>query len=83
MICDEIRADRDTIIRHNPVGTPEETLLWMLLNVLVSYLSLEHNETPCFTGATDAEAYRKAIHHVLGARRADFDAGPHIEKMLS
>jgi len=81
-ICENISADREAIIRYNPVGTAEETLLWMLLSVLVSYLSLDEQETPCFTGMPDADTYRKAILHVLAARNADFDAGPHIEKML-
>ena len=39
-ICDGIRADRDVIIKHNPIGTEDEILLWMLLSCLISYLSL-------------------------------------------
>jgi len=78
-ICDEIRTDRDKIIANNPVGTPEETLLWMLLGVLVSYLSLDDAQTPCFTGKPDAETYRNAILFVLSGRMLpDFDAVSHL-----
>ncbi|HUF05572.1 MAG TPA: hypothetical protein VMM38_15535 [Aridibacter sp.] len=79
-ICDGVRRDREAIIRHNPIGTDEEILLWMLLSVLISYLSLYEIETPCFTGRPDAETYRKAIRHVLKDRRAtDFDVEPYIK----
>lgn len=82
-ICDGIHADRESIIPHNPIGTPEETLLWMLLSVLLSYLSVEGSETPCFTGTPNAETYHTAISFVLKDRRdGNFDAGPHIERML-
>ncbi|MGH9948717.1 MAG: hypothetical protein ACRD6X_16205 [Pyrinomonadaceae bacterium] len=82
-ICEEIRVDREMIIRHNPIGTAEETLLWMLLNVLGSYLSLEESETPCFTGIPDAATYRKAIDFVLTGRKAgDFDSTSIILRML-
>ena len=43
-------------------------MLWMLLGVLVSYLSLSEIETPCFTGKPDAETYRNAIRFVLKGR---------------
>lgn len=78
-ICDGIREDRDSIIRHNPLGTPEEILLWMLLSCLISYLSLSEQETPCFTGKPSAETYRKAIIFILKNRRAtDFDVEPYL-----
>ena len=77
-----IIADRDSIIRHNPVGTPEEILLWMLLACLTSYLNLTDHETPCFTGRPDANTYREAIIYVLRDRRADdFDAALHLAKL--
>lgn len=80
-ICEGIFRDRDAIIRHNPIGADEEILLWMLLSVLISYLSLSEIETPCFTGVPDAETYRKAIRHVLkGRREADFDIEPFLER---
>lgn len=83
-ICDGIRADRQTIIRHNPIGTPHETLLWMVLSVLVSYLSLDDPQTPCFTGRPDEQAYRNAILFVLRDRRApDFDAGQYLDMLLN
>ena len=60
-----VAEDRESIIKHNPIGTPEETLLWMLLSSLVVYLSLEEIETPCFPGKSDAKAYREAIRFIL------------------
>lgn len=83
-ICSGIRKDRDAIIRHNPIGAPDEILLWMLLSCLVSYLSLSEQETPCFTGKPNAETYRNAIIFVLKDRRAsDFDVDNHIEQLLA
>ncbi len=83
-ICEGIRADREKIVQQNPIGTREETLLWMLLGVLISYLNLEANETPCFAGVSDDTTYRKAIHFVLNDRKAsDFDSEPIIERMLA
>ena len=78
-----IRADRESIIRHNPIGTDEEVLLWMLLSCLVSYLNLTELETPCFTGRPDAETYRQAIIFILRDRRAnDFDPHYYLDKLL-
>ncbi|HYP50901.1 MAG TPA: hypothetical protein VEQ34_08165, partial [Pyrinomonadaceae bacterium] len=70
-ICAGIDEDSESIFRHNPIGTREETLLWMLLSVLISYLSLSEIETPCFTGKPTAETYRQAILFVLRDRKAD------------
>ena len=73
-ICREIAGDREVIIRNNPVGTPEEILLWMLLGTLISYVSLSEVETPCFNGKPDAAVYRDAIRFVLKSRNAnEFD----------
>ena len=66
-----IEKDRDTIIKHNPLGTDEEILLWMLLSVLHSYLSLNEQETPCFSGAPTADVYRDAIAFVLRNRKSE------------
>ncbi len=78
-ICEEIHADREIICKHNPIGTRGETLLWMLLGCLVSYLSLSEIETPCFTGKPTAETYRQAILFVLKDRKtADFDAEKYL-----
>ena len=73
-ICDGIRDDRAVIIKHNPIGTEEETLLWMLMSVLISYLSLEEQDMPCFPGTPNADTYRQAISHILQNRKeGDFN----------
>ena len=78
-IIDGIREDRESIIKHNPLGTDEEILLWMLLAVLSSYLNLTEQETPCFTGRPDAETYREAIRFVMRDKIADdFDVEPYF-----
>lgn len=78
-ICKGIVEDRDSIIRYNPLGTPEEILLWMLLSCLISYMSLSEMETPCFTGKPDAGTYRHAILFVLKDRKTDdFDAEKYL-----
>ena len=81
-IVDGIEEDRDLIIRHNPIGTPAETLLWMLMSCLVSFLSLSDNETPCFTGRPDAETYKEAIRFIL-RNQADpqFDPEPALDRL--
>lgn len=82
-IIDGIRADRALIVKHNPIGTEEEILLWMLLSCLVSFLSLEDNETPCFTGRPDAETYREAIRFVLKGRMEEpFDVEDHLTRLI-
>ncbi|HLM59260.1 MAG TPA: hypothetical protein VK308_00520 [Pyrinomonadaceae bacterium] len=83
-ICKGIFEDRETICKHNPIGTREETLLWMLLSCLISYLSLEEIETPCFTGKPTAETYRTAILYVLKDRKAaGFDAENYLDKLIT
>ena len=82
-IVDGICRDREQIIRHNPIGSDDEVLLWMLLSCLISYLSLEEVETPCFTGRPNAETYRHAIHFVLRDRATpDFDPQPYLDKLI-
>lgn len=82
-IVDGIIEDRETIIKHNPLGTREEILLWMLLSVLVSYLNLSEIESPCFTGKPDADTYRQAIVFVLNDRRKDsFDIESFLTKIV-
>jgi len=77
-----ILEDRESIIRHNPIGPPEEILLWMLLSSLVVYLNLNELETPCFTGRPDANTYRQAIEFILRDRKkTEFDAGPLLDKL--
>ncbi len=81
-ICRQIYEDRNVIRQHNPIGTREETLLWMLLGCLISYLSLTEIETPCFAGKPTAETYRDAILFVLKNRKTeDFGAETHLEKL--
>ena len=81
-IIDGIREDRESIIKHNPLGTDEEILLWMLLACLTSYLNLTEQETPCFTGMPTAETYREAIRFVVTPRRdSDFDLDPLLERL--
>jgi hypothetical protein len=76
-----ILDDRDSIIRHNPIGTDEEILLWMLLSSLTLYLNLAEIEIPCFTGRPDASTYREAILFVLKDRRVgDFDIGQYLDR---
>jgi hypothetical protein len=81
-IVDGIVNDQDVIIRHNPIGGRDEILLWMLMSCLVSYLSLDAVETPCFTGRPDAETYRQAIRFILTERKLnDFDVEPYLAKL--
>lgn len=82
-ICCGIKEDRETIWKHNPIGTREEILLWMLLSCLISYLSLTEIETPCFNGKPDAETYRNAILFVLKDRKTEnFDAGKYLTNLV-
>jgi hypothetical protein len=79
-ICNGIYDDRESIYKHNPIGTREETLLWMLLSCLISYMSLSELETPCFTGIPTAESYRQAILFVLKDGKTDeFDAEKYLD----
>ena len=83
-ICDGINEDRESIIKHNPIGPPDEILLWMLLSCLISYLNLTDLETPCFTGKPDAKTYRDAVLFVLKNRRVDnFDADKFLDELTS
>ncbi len=80
-ICEVIIQDRETICKHNPIGSEEEILLWMLLSCLISYLSLSEVETPCFTGMPDAKTYRNAILFVLKDRKIDnFDTEEYLQR---
>jgi len=78
-----ITEDRESIIKHNPIGPPDEILLWMLLSCLISYLNLTEIETPCFNGEPDASTYRKAVLFVLDRHAADkFDVDKYLNEML-
>jgi hypothetical protein len=81
-ICRGIYEERESICKHNPIGTPDEILLWMLLGCLSSYLSLSEIETPCFNGKPDADTYRNAILFVLRNRKEnDFDTDIYLEEL--
>ena len=82
-ICNGINEDREIIIKHNPLGSDEEILLWMLLSILISYLSLDEKEIPCFPNSTNLETYRQAILFILKDRKAeDFDSEKYLSKFL-
>lgn len=81
-ICSDLRADSEIIVKHNPIGTREEILLWMLLGVLISYLSLSEQETPCFTGTANAATYQNAILFVLSGR-TDFDPARYLDELTA
>ncbi|MCS6874888.1 MAG: hypothetical protein N2Z23_07145 [Pyrinomonadaceae bacterium] len=82
-LCEQIAKNSESIIKHNPIGTPEETLLWMLLGTLVYYLNLSEVETPCFASPPTAQTYKQAILHVLRNRKMnDFDPEKYIDRML-
>lgn len=79
-IVDGIIEDRETIVKHNPIGTEEEILLWMLLSCLTMYLNLTDIEMPCFNGKPDAKTYREAIRFIVRDKIIDnFD----VENILS
>lgn len=83
-ICEGLADDRASIIKHNPIGTDAEIMLWMLLNCLDSYLSLSEQEMPCFTGRPDKTTYRDAIMFVLrGRTEGEFDAAAYIDKLIA
>lgn len=83
-LCEGVYADRETIVKHNPIGSREETLLWMLLGVLTAYLSLSENETPCFTGIPTAETYKTAIEFIIRNRaEIPFNIDKYLEKLIS
>lgn len=82
-ICRGVYEDRAIIIKHNPVGTPDEILLWMVLGILINYLSLSELETPCFSGRPTAETYRQAILFVLRDRKnGEFDAAAFLDDLI-
>jgi hypothetical protein len=82
-ICRGIFEDRAIIIKHNPIGTRAETLLWMLLSILISYLSISEIETPCFTGMPTVETYRQAILFILKDRKTEeFDAERYLNDLI-
>jgi hypothetical protein len=82
-LCSGISEDSEKICKHNPIGTREEILLWMLLSVLISYLSLSEIEVPCFVGKPTEKTYRDAILRVLQTRKENaFDADKYLNQLL-
>ncbi len=82
-ICGGIFEEKAIICKHNPIGTPEEILLWMLLNCLIVYLSLSEIETPCFKGMPSKQIYREAIHFVLKDRMdKDFNIENYLRELV-
>ncbi len=78
-----IYEDRESIQKYNPIGTPEEIMLWMLMCCLISYLSLSEVETPCFPGKPDARTYQDAIIFVLKDRKLDsFDERLYLAELV-
>jgi hypothetical protein len=83
-ICEGVYEDREIIVKHNPTVSDEEALLWMLLGILISYLSLDEKEIPCFPNSTSTETYRQAILFIVQDRKTeDFDAEKYLEKLCS
>jgi hypothetical protein len=83
-ICNGIYEDRETICKHNPIGSSDEILLWMLLSCLISYLSLDDKEMPCFNGTPNAKTYYDAILFVLQKRKlTEFNAAKYLEKLCT
>ena len=83
-IVNGIIDDRESIVRHNPMGSDEEILLWMLLSCLVSYLNLTEVETPCFTGRPDAVMYFESLRFVLRNRKEpEFNEDSYLKSLLS
>ncbi len=80
-ICNGIYEDRETIIKHNPLGSDAEILLWMLMSILISYLSLDDKEIPCFPNSTSLETYRHAILFILNERKSEnFEVEKYLAK---
>ena len=76
--------DRESIIKHHPIGTAEEVLLWMLLACLTSYLNLDDKEMPCFTGTPNNQTYRDAIAFVVSSKVDDkFDLDKYLGQFES
>ena len=83
-ICEGVYEDRAIIIKHNPTGSNEEALLWMLLGILISYLSFDEKEIPCFPNSTSTETYRQAILFIVQGRKIEnFDVEKYLKKLCS
>ncbi len=81
-IVEGLLDDADLIVKHNPIGTRDETLMWMLLSCLLSYLSIADDQAPCFTGRPDAATYAEAIRFIVRPRQAEsFDVDQYLSRL--
>ncbi len=81
-IVDGVVEDCESICRHNPIGTEEETLLWMVMSCLINFLGLSDNEIPCFPGGSTSSTYRQAIEFIAREYgETAFDAATHLDKI--
>lgn len=81
-LVDGIVEDRESIFKHNPRGSEEESLLWMLMCCLINYLGVDDSELPCFPGSTGAETYRQAIDLIVSKAQAEkFDISFYLLKL--
>ncbi len=77
-MVDDIRNDRESIIRHNPLGSDEEILLWMLLGCLVTTLVSTRLKRRV-PGRPAADTYRDAIAFVLRTGQLESSLSNRIE----
>lgn len=81
-IVDGIVEDKSSIIKHNPIGSDEEILLWMLMSCLINFLGLTDQQIPCFPGTPTAETYRQAIVYIISESCDEkFDVASHLENL--
>lgn len=82
-ICVDIYEEREIIYKYNPIGTREETLLWMLMGVLISYLSIDEAKMPFFNRKPTAAVYRDSIAFILQNRKTEnFDEEKYLKNFL-
>ena len=82
-ICENLNSEKDVIYKHNPIGTKEETILWMLMSILISYLNLDEKEIPCFPNQTNIETYRNAILFIMKDRKSEnFEVENYLKKLF-
>lgn len=82
-IVDGIVEDRESIIKHNPIGSDAEILLWMLMSCLINFIGLTDNQIPCFPGKPTAETYQQAIGHIMSESCDEkFDLEAQLRKLI-
>lgn len=81
-LCDDLYRDRDEIYPFNPNVTHREALLWMLLGILVSLLSVPILEQPSVYGGTNSDPYGTAvIELVLQRASPEFDPETYLKEL--